>query len=63
MSPAIEPGRRAVVTPLRRAPVRQAVMVRAPQRRTFETFVRTIGAWWPVHPFSAGKDQVREVTV
>jgi hypothetical protein len=58
-----DPGRRAVVTPLRRPPVRQSVVVRAPQRRTFDTFVRTIGAWWPVQPFSAGKDQVREVTV
>jgi uncharacterized protein YndB with AHSA1/START domain len=58
-----EPHRRAVVTPLRRPPVRQSVLVRAPQRRTFDTFVRTIGAWWPVQPFSAGKDQVRAVTV
>ena len=58
-----DPGRRAVVTPLRRPPVRQSVVVRAPQRRTFDTFVATIGAWWPVRPFSAGKDQVREVTV
>jgi uncharacterized protein YndB with AHSA1/START domain len=63
MPPAIEPGRRAVVTPLRRPPVRQAVMVRAPQRRTFEVFVSTIGAWWPVQPFSAGQDRVRDVTV
>jgi uncharacterized protein YndB with AHSA1/START domain len=64
MSPALgEPARRAAVTPLRRPPVRQAVVVRAPQRRTFEVFVRTIGAWWPVQPFSAGQDQVRDVTV
>jgi len=64
MAPAPgDPGRRAVVTPLRRSPVRQSVVVRAPQRRTFDTFVRTIGAWWPVQPFSAGKDQVRAVTV
>ena len=42
MPPALdEPGRRAVVTPLRRPPVRQSVVVRAPQRRTFEVFVRT----------------------
>jgi len=58
-----DPGRRAAVTPLRRPPVRQSVVVRAPQRRTFDTFVATIGAWWPVQPFSAGKDQIREVTV
>jgi uncharacterized protein YndB with AHSA1/START domain len=58
-----ERGHRAVVTPLRRPPVRQSVVVRAPQRRTFDTFVRTIGAWWPVQPFSSGKDRVRAVTV
>ena len=64
MAPALgDPGRRAVVTPLRRAPVRQSVVVRAPQRRTFDAFVRTIGAWWPVRPFSAGKDRVAAVTV
>ena len=64
MPPALgEPGRKAVVTPLRRPPVRQSIVVRAPQRRTFDTFVRTIGAWWPVQPFSSGKDQVRAVTV
>ena len=64
MAPAPgDPGRRAVVTPLRRSPVRQSVVVRAPQRRTFDTFVRTIGAWWPVRPFSAGKDRVAAVTV
>jgi uncharacterized protein YndB with AHSA1/START domain len=61
--PLGDPGGRAAVTPLRRPPVRQAVVVRAPQRRTFDTFVRTIGAWWPVQPFSAGKDRVRDVTV
>ena len=64
MAPALgDPGRRAVVTPLRRSPVRQSVVVRAPQRRTFDAFVRTIGAWWPVRPFSAGKDRVAAVTV
>jgi hypothetical protein len=45
---AVTPPRASVVTPLRRPPVRQSVVVRAPQRRTFDTFVRTIGAWWPV---------------
>ena len=29
----------------------------------FDSFVTTIGAWWPVQPFSAGKDRVRAVTV
>ena len=50
------------VTALRRPPVRQSVVVRSDQRHTFETFVRTIGVWWPVTPFSAGRDQVRDVT-
>ena len=64
MPPALgDPGRRGFVTPLRRPPMRQSVVVRAPQRRTFDTFIRTIGAWWPVQPFSAGKDRVRKVTV
>ena len=50
------------VTALRRPPVRQSVLVRSDRRRTFDTFVDTIGIWWPVTPFSAGKDQVRDVT-
>lgn len=50
------------VTALRRPPVRQSIVVRSGRRHTFDTFVRTIGAWWPVTPFSAGKDQVRDVT-
>jgi uncharacterized protein YndB with AHSA1/START domain len=48
---------------LRRPPVRQSTTVRSDVRHTFETFVATIGAWWPAVPFSAGKDQVRSVTV
>src|SRR5260370_33880073 len=50
------------VTALRRPPVRQSVLVRSDQRHTFDTFVDTIGIWWPVTPFSAGKDRVRDVT-
>ena len=30
---------------------------------TFEVFVRTIGIWWPVDPFSAGQDRVRDVII
>ena len=41
MTSAGDPGSRAVVTPLRRPPVRQSVLVRAPLRHTFEAFVRT----------------------
>ena len=58
-----DPGNRAVVTPLRRPPVRQSVVVRAPLRHTFETFVRTIGIWWPVQPFSAGQERVRDIAL
>ncbi|MEO3859891.1 SRPBCC domain-containing protein [Acrocarpospora sp. B8E8] len=50
------------VTPLRRPPVRQATLVRSDIDHTFEVFVAAIGAWWPVQPFSAGRDQVRDVT-
>lgn len=58
-----DPGNRAVVTPLRRPPVRHSVLVRAPLRLTFDTFVRTIGIWWPVQPFSSGKERVRDITL
>ena len=54
---------RATVTPLRRPPVRQSTVVRSDVNHTFEVFVRTIGTWWPVQPFSAGKDRVRDVTI
>jgi Activator of Hsp90 ATPase homolog 1-like protein len=54
---------RHVVTALRRLPVRQATLVRARIEHTFGRFVGTIGAWWPVQPFSAGKDRVRDVTI
>jgi hypothetical protein len=51
------------VSALRRPPVRQSVLVRSPRAHTFETFVTAMGTWWPVNPFSAGKDRVRDVTV
>ena len=63
MSSAEGPASRRVVTALRRPPVRQSTLVRASARHTFDTFVTTMGAWWPVQPFSAGKDRVREITV
>jgi hypothetical protein len=63
MSPAENPASDQVVTALRRPPIRQSTLVRASVRHTFDTFVTTIGAWWPVQPFSAGKDRVRDVTV
>jgi Activator of Hsp90 ATPase homolog 1-like protein len=54
---------RPTVIPLRRPPVRQATIVRSDIAHTFDVFVRTIGVWWPVNPFSAGQDKVRDVTV
>jgi hypothetical protein len=38
-------------------------MVRSDVAHTFDTFVRTIGVWWPIDPFSLGKQRVRDVTV
>jgi hypothetical protein len=60
---ANESAGHAAVSVLIRPPVRQSVLVRSDAERTFEVFVRTIGDWWPVDPFSAGRDQVREVTI
>jgi hypothetical protein len=59
-APAEPPG---TVAPLRPPPVRQATTVRSDQEHTFDTFVRTIGAWWPVTPYSRGGDRVRDVTL
>jgi uncharacterized protein YndB with AHSA1/START domain len=50
-------------TPLRRPPVRQSTIVRSDLDHTFDAFVRTIGAWWPVEPLSIGGERVRDVTV
>jgi Activator of Hsp90 ATPase homolog 1-like protein len=63
MTTSAEPTRPSGVTALRRPPVRQSVLVRAGIGHTFGSFVTSIGAWWPVETFSAGKDRVRDVTV
>ena len=55
--------RQPSVVPLRRPPVRQATLVRSNLEHTFDVFVHTIGVWWPVEPFSAGQDNVRDVTL
>jgi hypothetical protein len=52
-----------LVTTLRRPPVHASTLVRSDQAHTFDTFVRTIGTWWPVDPFSAGRELVRDVTI
>lgn len=54
---------RGSVMALRRPPVRQSTLVRSDAAHTFEVFVETIGQWWPVQPFSAGRERVRDVTV
>jgi uncharacterized protein YndB with AHSA1/START domain len=51
------------VTALRRPPVRQSTLVRSDIQHTFSVFVREIGTWWPVRPFSVGTDRVRQVTL
>ena len=45
-----------------RPPIRQTTIVRSDIGHTFDVFVRTIGQWWPVNPFSAGRDRVHAVT-
>jgi uncharacterized protein YndB with AHSA1/START domain len=45
-----------------RPPVRQSTLVRSELTHTFETFVRTIGQWWPVQRYSDGQKRVRNVT-
>jgi hypothetical protein len=55
-------GQDPVPSTLRRPPVRQSTLVRSDRQHTFDTFVHTVGAWWPVSPFSAGRDQVRKIT-
>jgi hypothetical protein len=51
------------LTPTAAPPVRQATTVRSDQAHTFDTFVRTIGVWWPVDPLSHGGERVRDVTL
>ncbi len=63
MTQSDQDGGLAGVTELRRPPVRQSVLVRAGRAETFRSFVTTIGTWWPVQPFSAGKERVRAITI
>jgi uncharacterized protein YndB with AHSA1/START domain len=58
-----EASGRSAVAALRRPPVRQSTLVRSDIGHTFEVFVRAIGSWWPVDPFSAGRDRVRDITI
>ena len=58
-----EASAQTTVLPVTRPPIRQAILVRSDARHSFETFVRTIGVWWPVRQFSPGGGRVRDVTV
>ncbi|MDQ4133210.1 MAG: SRPBCC domain-containing protein [Actinomycetota bacterium] len=49
-------------TPLRRPPIRQSTIVRSDAEHTFDVFVRRIGEWWPVQPYSLGEEKVASVT-
>lgn len=63
---APEPGpgpEGGTVLAFRAPPVRQSTLVRATRELTFDVFVRDIGAWWPVTPFSRGESRVRDVHV
>src|SRR5450755_1044608 len=62
MTAAAGPGTPEVVT-VSRPPIRQATIVRSDLAHTFDAFVRTIGSWWPVCPFSAGRERVRDITI
>jgi hypothetical protein len=53
----------ATVTPLRRPAVHASTLVRSDVAHTFDVFIRTIGAWWPVLHVSGGRQRVRDVTV
>lgn len=69
MTPTTPPAETATatttgtVTALRRPPIRQSTLVRSDRAHTFDVFVATIGQWWPLQPYSAGKERVREVRV
>ena len=52
---------RSNVVPLQRPPIRQSIVVHQERDRTFWTFVRRLGDWWPLTPFSWGADRVARV--
>lgn len=47
--------------PMRRPPVRASTLVGSDAAHTFDVFVRTIGAWWPLQPMSFGRERVCDV--
>ena len=51
------------VRPLARPPIRKDTIVRSDVGHTFDVFVREIGAWWPMTPYSIGPEKVVTATV
>ena len=51
------------MTAMRRPAVYASTLVRSDVEHTFDVFIHTIAAWWPVRQVSAGGDRVRAVTV
>jgi hypothetical protein len=37
--------------------VHASTLVRSDAAHTFDTLVRTIGTWWPIDPFSGGRNR------
>jgi uncharacterized protein YndB with AHSA1/START domain len=50
------------VRPLR-PPIRQSTLVRSDAGHTFRVFTEQLAAWWPLVPFSVGRERVRDVTL
>ncbi|RVX39789.1 activator of Hsp90 ATPase-like protein [Nonomuraea polychroma] len=44
-------------------PIRHAIMVEADRERTFNTFIREIGSWWPIQTSAIQPGQVESVHV
>lgn len=59
-----EPWPEPAVVMLATPPVRRSTTVRAGIDRTFDVFVRDLGAWWPLDPYSlGGSARVRDLRV
>jgi len=51
------------VRPLVRPPIRRDTIVHSVVGHTFDVFVREIGTWWPMVPYSIGQEKVVAATV
>ena len=50
------------VRPLR-PPIRRSTLVRSDAGHTFRVFTEQLASWWPLVPFSVGRERVRDVTL